>query len=457
MLYEKRFYGQDHFDWSRRQGNNGSLKASLIDYKPVAHSAAGSIRHYPKGAFVLNMLRYITGDEEFNASVKHYLEKHKYQNVDSEDLLTAFHETLGVSLDWYWDQWIYRGGEPHYKVRYSDLTENGQRFTQFSVTQVHEQNEVVGLFKMPIWFEVHYVDGTSDSQQEWIENETEVVKINNITNKDIAFVLFDPNNEVMKNVTFTKSLEMNIKQSLLSTNMLDRFDAVVAMRTQPINKKQETLIRVYEQERFHAVKTEIIAQLAADKSTLSIELIRKAISDKDVLVRKAVITNLIAIPKELLSDYEKLLTDQSYEVVARSLNKLCFEYPENAERYLDITKKDVGAISKNVKIVWLEHSINSNKSQESLAELVNYTSCSYEFKTRVASAQALERLNHLDEIMLKNLIEAMGSPNSRLANPCTKVFRHFYSQTRYKHDIDVVVRNGQWTTKQQTKFNNITR
>jgi len=457
MLYEKRFYGQDHFDWSRRQGNNGSLKASLVDYKPVAHSAAGSTRHYPKGAFVLNMLRYVAGDEEFNASVKHYLEKHKYQNVDSEDLLIAFHETLGVSLDWFWDQWVYRGGEPHYKVGYSDLTENGQRFTQFNVTQVHEQNEVVGLFKMPIWFEVHYVDGTSDSQQEWIENETEVVKVNNITNKDIAFVLFDPNNEVMKKVIFNKSLEMSIKQSLLSPMMLDRYDAVVAMRKHPINKKQETLIRVYGQERFHAVKTEIVAQLADDKSALSIELIRKAISDKDVLVRKAVIANLMVIPQELLSDYEKLLTDQSYEVVAKSLNKLCFEYPENVERYLDITKNEVGAISKNVKIVWLEHSFNSNKSPESVAELVKYTSMSYEFKTRVASAQALQRLNYSDKILFKNLIEAMGSPNSRLSNPCTKVFRHFYSQTSYKHDIDVLVRNGQWTAKQQAKFNNITR
>ncbi len=101
MLYEKRFFGKDHFDWQRRQGNNGALKATLKDYKPIAHSKAGSTRHYPKGAFVLNMLRYVVGDDEFNLAVKYYLETHPYQNVDSEDLLIAFHETLGVSLDWF--------------------------------------------------------------------------------------------------------------------------------------------------------------------------------------------------------------------------------------------------------------------------------------------------------------------------------------------------------------------
>ncbi|MBL4623811.1 MAG: M1 family metallopeptidase [Flavobacteriales bacterium] len=457
MLYEKRFYGQDHFDWKRREGNDGSLKASLKDYKPIAHSKAGSTRHYPKGAFVLNMLKYVVGEAEFNASIKHYLEKHQYQNVDSEDLLIAFHETLGVSLDWFWDQWVYRGGEPHYDVEYADLTESGQRYTQFDVSQIHDLNEVVGLFKMPIWFEVHYIDGTSDTQQEWIEKEREIVKINNMANKDIAFVLFDPNNQVMKKVTFEKSIEMNVRQAFSAPMMLDRYDAIVAVRKHPVTQKQELLLKIYEQEKFHAIKAEIIAQLVEDESQLTIELLRKALQDNDVLVRKSVIANLRIIPPELLVDYENLLKDQSYQIVEQSLNKLCIEYPFNAASYLEITKDEVGAISKNVRIVWLEHSFNSTKNQENVNELIRYTSNSYEFKTRISAAQALQRLNYCNVELAQNLIQGMGSANSRLSNPCTKVFNYFYRQTALKHQIDVLVRNGTWSKKQQTKFNNIMR
>jgi aminopeptidase N len=38
----------------------------------------------------------------YNKAIKHYLEKHGYQNVDTHDLLIAFEETTGMQLDWFW-------------------------------------------------------------------------------------------------------------------------------------------------------------------------------------------------------------------------------------------------------------------------------------------------------------------------------------------------------------------
>ncbi len=198
LTSEREVFGQDHFDWARREAVNKALDASRQDKKPVAHSEAGSVRHYPKGSTVLHMLKYVTSREAFNKSIKHYLEKHKYQNVDSEDLLVAFHETLGKSLDWFWEEWIYKGGEPHYVVTYREETENGKQQTVFSVSQEHELSDVVGLFKMPIAFEVHYSDGTKDSKTAWIENQHHEVKLENILSKKVSFVLFDPNSDVMK-------------------------------------------------------------------------------------------------------------------------------------------------------------------------------------------------------------------------------------------------------------------
>src|SRR6185369_2617030 len=97
-----------------------------------AHSSGGTVRHYPQGAFVLNMLKYVSGGREaYNKSIKHYLETHPYANVDSEDLLIAFEETLGLSLDWYWDQWIYRGGVPDYRISYNE----SEGSTQINVLQ----------------------------------------------------------------------------------------------------------------------------------------------------------------------------------------------------------------------------------------------------------------------------------------------------------------------------------
>src|SRR6185437_8773506 len=189
-LFDKEIFGKDYFDWERRGQQNAALDELKKNSNPISCSMAGTTRLYPQGAFVLNMLKYVVGGREvYNKAIKYYLEKHKYENVDSRDLLLAFEETTGMSLDWFWDEWYYRGGMPNYTVSYSE--QNG--YTQFNVTQVQELSETTGLpasgegvnstpsglFKMPIWFEVHYTDGTADKKQFWIEKQNQIVSIPN--------------------------------------------------------------------------------------------------------------------------------------------------------------------------------------------------------------------------------------------------------------------------------------
>ncbi|MCB0802400.1 MAG: M1 family metallopeptidase, partial [Flavobacteriales bacterium] len=219
MMYQKEAFGSDHFDWVRRNYNEQALNASKSDLKPLAHSSAGTVRHYPKGAFVLQMLKYVVGREQYNAAIKYYLEKHAYGNVNSNDLLVAFHEKLGLSLNWFWEEWIYKGGEPAYEVSFTEIGNAGI----FDVKQTHEQNDLVGLFKMPINFEIHYKDGSNSVKQVWIEKESHQVKFEIPATKEVSYVLFDPNSEVMKSVQFSKSTAMLKAQASEAKNMMDRY------------------------------------------------------------------------------------------------------------------------------------------------------------------------------------------------------------------------------------------
>jgi len=184
LMYQGEFFGEDHFDWTRRNYNNQALGATKKNLKPVAHSEGGTVRHYPKGAFVLQMLKYVVGREQYNAAVKYYLEKHAYGSVDSKNLLIAFHERLGLSLNWFWEQWIYKGGEPHYDVKFDELGTKGV----FSVKQTHERNDLVGLFKMPIEFQVHFKDGSSESKKVWIEEESHTIDFE-LGGKEVSYVV----------------------------------------------------------------------------------------------------------------------------------------------------------------------------------------------------------------------------------------------------------------------------
>ena len=67
---------------------------------------------YPKGAALLRLLRHITGDAEFRAGIKHFLEKHSFQPVDTEDFITAFAEAADQDIRWFIDMWLRRPGHP---------------------------------------------------------------------------------------------------------------------------------------------------------------------------------------------------------------------------------------------------------------------------------------------------------------------------------------------------------
>lgn len=437
VLAEKECFGQDHFDWARRSAHNAAI--AIQDKKSISHSETNSTIIYQKGSQVLEMLKYVVGREGYNKSIKRYLLNHKYSNVDSDDLLNAFQDELGYGLEWFWDQWVYRGSEPHYLVNFEDVISEGKRFSEFTVTQTHATSDIVTLFKMPFVFEVFYKDGSKDNKTVWIEKETHVVKIPNTNNKEIDFVLFDPNSQVIKTVSFTKSPEMLKAQALKAPNMLDRYDAIVAMRNFKLEQKRDVLKDVFEKNSFHAIKTEAATQLLNDPDNISRNLVKAAIHDKNMQVRKGMGMNVKTIDKEFLNDFESLLTDSSYQLIASMLEKLCFQFPENAPKYLEITKSFEGTSGKNVKIKWLE--LASAKDTKFENELIDLTSASFEFLTRTNAMTSLRKLNIFNSEALNNCMNAAISNNGRLSGPAIETIKYFYSQAAYKKPITDTIIN----------------
>jgi aminopeptidase N len=437
MLAEREFFGQDHFDWARRNSQNSALDADSKDAYPVASSKAGSTRFYPKGAIVLNTLKYITGREEYNKAIKYYLMKHGYKNVDSHDLLVAFEETLGMSLGWFWEEWLYKAGEPEYKVDFfNSKNEQGVNEHHFNVAQVQDVNQYTSLFKMPVIFEVHYKDGTSQSKKVWVENYSQDIVINNKENKEVDFVLFDPNAQIPKKISFNKSEEMLLAQAQKALHMIDRYDAMVELRNVDMEKKRSVLIAQFKAEKFHGIKAEILSQLMYDENKNSKEIIKMAFTDKSADVRKAVIAKMPTIPLEFKTNYESFLQDSSYDIIASSLEKLCNEFPTEIEKYLAITKDIIGVRNRNVELKWLEMSLMQKGNQDLFNKLVNYTSNSYEFQTRINAIGVLKKFNYFDAYMMDNCFDAIFNPNSRLAGPALDALKHFKAQYTFKQMIE---------------------
>lgn len=448
--YAKMFYetieGPDKVKWIQRQEVNSALKASETDQIPVRHSSAGTARVYQKGSTVIQMLRYVLGDDAFKRVIKHYLATHLYKNVETNDLYQAIQDVTGLSPDWFFDQWLYRGGEPHYKVHYTSIPNE----VQVTVEQIHTINELVKVFKMPVQFAVYFKDGSVTRRKFWIEKQTQTVSIPNPGNNDIAFVLFDENSEITKKVTFKKSTMELLAQLQGAANMIDRYDALLGLKNEPSEVKRDAYWKAFDRETFGGMKAEIAAQLANDeKSSDRLALI---LSGTETEVIKSVLSNLQKITPALKPGFEKLLENSSFELIERALGRLCEEFPDNRSAYL-AKAETVKGQNHNVRIKYLELSVAANLNTEKCTEeLTLLCTDLYEFRTRVAAMESLKRLGICNSEMIKAMLSASLSSNGRLAGPAKSVLKYFSEQIQYRAAVEKAIKEGSFSEKDRKVF-----
>ncbi|MBP6303855.1 MAG: HEAT repeat domain-containing protein, partial [Bacteroidia bacterium] len=343
------------------------------------------------------------------------------------------------------DQWIYRGAEPHYEVNYQDI-KGSSRYTQIHVKQIHQVDEVVGYFKMPVVFEVNYTDGSKESVKEWVQGNATTVHVPNKNNKEIAFVLFDPGNEILRQLTFKKSTDELKAQALKAAHMIDRYDALLGLREVSIEEKRQTLVEVFNKETFHATRNEVISQLAKDKDGRSLEILRKAFSDKDVNVRQAAV-NALDAQGEWVEYFKKSLTDSSYNVIRTALTKLGEQQTAEINAWLQTTDNLYGH-NHDLRIKWLELAIRSGKDNYK-EELIGYSSRQFEFRTRNASFTALKSLNLFNEQVANNLLNAAMSPNGRLKGPAVETLQYFMQQSGAMGTLKQHYNKADYSTEQK--------
>jgi peptidase M1-like protein len=127
---------------------------------------------YPKGGFILHMLRMLmfdsaTRDERFGAMMQDFIKTHYNQNVSTLDFQRTVekHMTKEMDLegngkmDWFFRQWVYGTALPSYKLDYSlDPATDGKVKLRFKITQ----SNVDDAFRMRVPV---YVDFESNLQR----------------------------------------------------------------------------------------------------------------------------------------------------------------------------------------------------------------------------------------------------------------------------------------------------
>ncbi|MBS0012185.1 MAG: M1 family metallopeptidase [Bacteroidales bacterium] len=163
---------------------------------------------YPKAAIVLHMLRAQLGDEAFFKTLSHFLHKHAFGSVETNDFKVSIKEATGRNMDWFIDQWIYNPGHPVLDV--SKSWDEGQGILKFNIDQVQDKKQGIPVFKFPLKVAIYTQEGKKIYKELWIENKESQFAWR-LEEKPLM-VRFDVGNYLLKEWAFKKDADELIFQ-----------------------------------------------------------------------------------------------------------------------------------------------------------------------------------------------------------------------------------------------------
>lgn len=107
LLAEREVFGEDYFYWQLYEHAQQLLKQENAgESTSLLNPKSSSLTFYQKGSWALHVLRERVGDAAFREAVKNYLEKHKFQNVETSDFIIEIEKASGQDMSEFVKIWI---------------------------------------------------------------------------------------------------------------------------------------------------------------------------------------------------------------------------------------------------------------------------------------------------------------------------------------------------------------
>lgn len=244
-------------------------------------------RNYPKGGWVLHMLRSLVGDELYRQAIHTYLQRHALSEVETEDLREIFEELSGRSLDQFFDQWIYHGGQPELTVKYEWDAE--RRLAHVSIEQTQATGDDVLLFQFPTKLRF-VVDGKTIDESVDVTQKKQDFYVKLPGKPEI--VRFDPEYTLLAKIKFEKSdalLEADLKNE---NDMMGRVLACEALAARRTGSAVAALKHALQHDKFFGVRQSAARALRQICSDEAVAALVGATDQDDVRARRTVVEEL---------------------------------------------------------------------------------------------------------------------------------------------------------------------
>jgi aminopeptidase N len=308
-MWTRHVKGEEEYLYAMFQNQQQSLRAWLQgNRRPIVlgdyddPDALFDVYPYQRGAAVLNMLMFVLGEDLFWKAINHYLEKYRWRNVKTDDLITAIKESTGQSLEWFFDEWVYKMGHPQFDV---SAAYDGANKLKITVKQVQKPDkskpeyDSTAFFKTPLEIGVTTAAGEK-AHRVWIDKaENEFVF--DVDSKPL-FVNFDRGNRLIKQARSNQNQAELIYQLKHDKDVMGRVFAAIRLRSSQSDASVAALREAVNREGFWGVRVQAVGSLSEMKLPDARSALLEAVRDKDPRVRSASIHSLAKLKDPALAD-----------------------------------------------------------------------------------------------------------------------------------------------------------
>jgi len=245
-------------------------------------------RAYPKGAWVLHMLRSQAGPELYREAIRAYLERHRNENVETHDLLHLFEEKTGRSWDKFFDQWVFHGGEPALKVDY--VWDEASRQAKLTIRQTQKTSERVLLFDFPLPVRFIDEDGTRHDFSMRLHQATEDFYFT--LPKKAKIVRIDPEVTALAQIDFTPANPLLHAQLENVDDAIGRLLAASLMGGRKDRDSLERLGQRLKADSFYGVRIEAARALTKTQTPEALAVLIACVDQEDARVRQEVVAGI---------------------------------------------------------------------------------------------------------------------------------------------------------------------
>lgn len=154
-----------------------------------------------KGAVILNMLRWIVGDQVFDSTMRNFLAQYSGKSATVDQFRAIAEKDSGQQLTWFFTQWLDSTGAPEFKDKYTIYR------VQKGFRVVGEISQDMDLFRMPVELKID-TDGKTETKRIEVSGTNSAYEVETFGKP--RKITIDPDNRVLKN-----SAELRVRASIV--------------------------------------------------------------------------------------------------------------------------------------------------------------------------------------------------------------------------------------------------